>query len=1649
MKTVAKRIISVILCISMLMGMIAVGDFYDDQTYAYTHLNPDYSKNKAYSCGNYPDASTLKTNLEDDLGSEDNPFVVLEIVPTFDQGNFGYFIPGCEPVNMEAVERDYNSLQGNMGLMKDAYSVRKSDIYCLYEDIPADTPYNITTTMGWNSDDLTDYMARDDFEVGYKNENVDITYNTWYHKPESEFEREGYFVKVESGGNYSRVKVQNRTPYNKDPNDGNYYFKYDKNGEYKWYNKGDTLPDVSDTEHVVEMTRNDVFKCHVTKLVHKDIFVQKALKDKSTDFISNVITITPEDLDKEENLKLIDVADLIYIHYGNNTSVMMDIWQNYNKWGAHTDNKRYNPATFADHDLTNQEALAIMKRMGSTNPAALVFEATAVKINNRNDLNAYKLMMMVTQFKPEDFCNKLGLYSAVETASEGKDKLYYPAKKVENGEIVDAPEISNDWVPTTVNSPYSSGTFAYGPDGTDLTVSDMRFDGGNFGSYNVFDKIMTYNGDNSLLQDFLTKNDISQSQNDPLHGGNTIQDLQDYYGDKNSFSMQEIMKFILSVPQYTPKLRVLEIQPCQQFIYNSDKDNDKFTIKDNGIEKKVNWVEYYEGLFPWYESDEDSGSWVEDPERLSVTTMTTAEFIGSTGRYNYGALDSLGNPVKLTIDSSDDLIAKYDLIIIGGLQDKSNGLNGYNDEALGNLVYTSVGDLVFANESQLDNNNIDGNNYDKGIRNDFMNYKMRYSGNDITLKKMLELEDFLRAGKPIVVDQSLYTEDGSQIDDAKVDKSSKLHDLLCWDDPDGDADELIMQYNDYSPRMMRKIISSSRCQLVFVSSYDGYPLEYSYDSANQSYDLDGASGTASGVITSENYQSKDANGNAVLSYHFYIDGVYGKKYKVQLCLDSDGDGVYRGSLKEHSEITNMNAALGTDDEFDTIEKPHSMKVVDEDGNEIVNGELEPNKKYYATYTLPKTRLGIVPWKLEVYQADNEYLRSSAIDYTAFAKNGDDKASIKVLQMCLPPMRAPTRGDVSSDPYNGKNNIYENSLWKGDRFNSFTRYSVDIGDKNHQYYDPDYDYTAHSDTRILTEINKSSQKASKKATIAKFEKYLDNVGEFDVQIQLLLNSDWETLFGDNAVDAEGNILTSQQKADNWKQFLSGYDMVVLGFIDSNSFSENPVFVEGINDFISQGKSMIFSHDLVQSPDAYNVGNYGNYSPWLRTVSGQRRAYYNWDEKSKKYVKSYSSTLLNGTEIFSQSELYQYFMSNSNDTERSVLFHKFTDDYDFDSVEEEFLNTYTCEITDNSAQMYARYKSSKNSNLSVKTDRTSLAGSGGKSWSWPDNSSGTSFVRLANNGQITCYPYKLDDVISVLNTHVQNYQLDMEYEQQGDVNVWFNLTDTYDPDVSGNSELKAQSSSPNKTDAYSSKAQDSRNSFYIYNKGNITYTGSGHGDAQTNRSDCSMTDDEVKLFVNTMISAYRPPEDGPYVSIDNASAVATDGSSVIYVDYDTVKNNKADGSEEITVDSEVRDSNVVTINGQKMVKVEFTVRDDSVTEESQEEDAEDMNKTYLLNIKDMNKTDASGGYVNLGISEIVVPSGSKAKVPESQGNSSSFYKVSANETYVIYVPYSDVIEKGCLNYKFTSYSTYYREKRRCLTQQEETDLSVMILPLFNLN
>ncbi len=135
--------------------------------------------------------------------------------------------------------------------------------------------------------------------------------------------------------------------------------------------------------------------------------------------------------------------------------------------------------------------------------------------------------------------------------------------------------------------------------------------------------------------------------------------------------------------------------------------------------------------------------------------------------------------------------------------------------------------------------------------------------------------------------------------------------------------------------------------------------------------------------------------------------------------------------------------------------------------------------------------------------------------------------------------------------------------------------------------------------------------------------------------------------------------------------------------------------------------------------------------------------------------------------------------------------------------------------------------------------------------------TTNVGKINKGQITQYPYHIPDDLKVAKTHAQYYTLDLEKDPNGDdVVVWYTLEDD------GNAD---------ETNYYKYTVKDGALNYYIYSKGNITYSGAGHS--------VIASDDELKLFVNTIIRAITAGNAIPTISVDNGNK-SNDGSYVVY-------------------------------------------------------------------------------------------------------------------------------------------------------------------------
>ncbi|WP_313122648.1 DUF5057 domain-containing protein [Exiguobacterium sp.] len=133
---------------------------------------------------------------------------------------------------------------------------------------------------------------------------------------------------------------------------------------------------------------------------------------------------------------------------------------------------------------------------------------------------------------------------------------------------------------------------------------------------------------------------------------------------------------------------------------------------------------------------------------------------------------------------------------------------------------------------------------------------------------------------------------------------------------------------------------------------------------------------------------------------------------------------------------------------------------------------------------------------------------------------------------------------------------------------------------------------------------------------------------------------------------------------------------------------------------------------------------------------------------------------------------------------------------------------------------------------------------------------------NEGQMTSFPFALDNEISIAQTHNQYFALDLE---QPDLIPWYNIKETEANTETGRT------------------VGDARNHYYMYTKGNITYSGAGHTSSFTNVG-------EQNLFTNTMYRAFIGANHKPLLKnilpLDQTSYLESEPLTISYQinDYD---------------------------------------------------------------------------------------------------------------------------------------------------------------------
>jgi frataxin-like iron-binding protein CyaY len=166
----------------------------------------------------------------------------------------------------------------------------------------------------------------------------------------------------------------------------------------------------------------------------------------------------------------------------------------------------------------------------------------------------------------------------------------------------------------------------------------------------------------------------------------------------------------------------------------------------------------------------------------------------------------------------------------------------------------------------------------------------------------------------------------------------------------------------------------------------------------------------------------------------------------------------------------------------------------------------------------------------------------------------------------------------------------------------------------------------------------------------------------------------------------------------------------------------------------------------------------------------------------------------------------------------------------------------------------------------------------STTWSDT---VTTAEVINQGQILVYPYNVcsdltytdengeNGILTISATHMQYFQIDMNADEdqdgESDVTVWLTLRDKATADI-----------------MYDVAKRDARNNYYIYTKGNVTYSGVGH-DSINSWGDNTSTS-EIKLYINTMIVAYQASAQDPEITIKESADTTSADKDTIYVSVD---------------------------------------------------------------------------------------------------------------------------------------------------------------------
>lgn len=689
----------------------------------------------------------------------------------------------------------------------------------------------------------------------------------------------------------------------------------------------------------------------------------------------------------------------------------------------------------------------------------------------------------------------------------------------------------------------------------------------------------------------------------------------------------------------------------------------------------------------------------------------------------------------------------------------------------------------------------------------------RFAGNDITEEKLNRLKEYIKSGYPIVFADGFVKTSGSSL---------IVNDYLI--DNSSRMYELVdfaIKWRDNPSNKQKNVIFEKADEKLnandlnsLITNINLPKPEIKLEERHLEKDIDIPGRTTD--YSRINNRTLEINFK-LLNKGFENDKV---KFKLSLYVDSNSDGKFSGTR----EIIN----------------PRYYTVLKD--NAIHKGKLTSSKTswYKITYKLPKYYVGIVPWKIRIESVyGNGLNRYTSATGFGYVQNAGAAKKINILQI------------KSSD--NVQSHYNEN--YKGD----YTRYKY-----NNLFY---YNYR---DTagNLLTFKDPSirynnwiEEGTFDMADNALFKELLDevkNTGDFDITIKsispetlIYWYNDWRMKNPD------------KRPVEYFDTTAIKYDMIVMGFGDSYTLPNVNNCLEAIQDWANSGKPILYTHDCTsqvnyRGTSSWNydlnrmirglvgLDRYGVLNNWpLRVGTGADKNNAVTKFEKTKYPTIAANTSDNSVTSKKLFEIAKENAERNNKDIKDIAYEPRSNKTKIVKEVQGFTNGSLVYLSGNEATN-AQFKFAKGY---VRSERH------------------TNRVEQINKGQITTYPFKIEKELEVAKTHYQPYQIDFNEDDdedgESDLIVWYTLA-------------SRGSMKNNPASEYNLAPRDVRNNYYIYTKGNITYSGVGH-EKVTGR-------EEMKLYVNTLIAAYKAAMVPPSIEFKETGDSDATEKTVSYISYD---------------------------------------------------------------------------------------------------------------------------------------------------------------------